>query len=85
MLQHNQPFYLEGSTNTCVLCENLNQRPGYDVHTLVWMNSAGEVVGNGHILDLKATKDNAGVYFCAVPSVPLIAPAIFEVVVYGKL
>ena len=49
-----------------------------------WMNSAGEVVGNGLTLNLSATRDNAGIYSCTVPDVPLILPVTFEVVIYCK-
>ena len=48
------------------------------------MNSAGEVVGNGGTLNLSATRDNAGIYTCTVPDVPLIRPVMFEVVIYCK-
>ena len=48
------------------------------------MNSAGEVVGNGLTLNLSATRDNAGIYTCTVPDVPLILPVMFEVVIYRK-
>ena len=47
------------------------------------MNSAGEVVGN-RTLNLSATRDNAGIYTCTVPDVPLILPVTFEVVIYCK-
>ena len=48
------------------------------------MNSAGEAVGNGQRLNLSATRDNAGIYTCTVPDVPLILPVTFEVVIYSK-
>ena len=49
------------------------------------MNSAGEVVGSGRTLNLTATRGNAGSYTCTVPTVPLIPPMLFEVVIYCKL
>ena len=86
MLQQVEPFYLEGGNNTNVDCVNYNRRSGYSVQSKnveVWMNSAGEVVG-GRILNLTAIRDNAGTYTCTVPTVPLISPVMFEVVIYCK-
>ena len=86
-MQQVQPFYLEGGNNTNVACVNFNQRTEYSVqdnNVEVWMNSAGEVVGTGRILNLTAIRGNAGNYTCTVPTVPLISPVMFEVVVYCK-
>ena len=86
MLQQVEPFYLEGGQNTNVACANFNRRPGYSVQdnkVEVWMNSAGEVVG-GRTLNLTAIRGNAGTYTCTVPTVPLISPVMFEVVIYCK-
>ena len=86
MLQQVEPFYLEGGNNTNVHCVNFNQRPGYSVqnnNVEVWMNSAGEVVG-GRTLNLTATRGNAGTYACTVPTLPLISPVMYEVVIYCK-
>ena len=82
-----EPFYLEGGNNTDVRCVNFNQRLAYSVQinkTEVWMNSAGEVVGSSRILNLRAIRDNAGTYTCTVPTVPLISPVMFQVVIYCK-
>ena len=80
-----QPFYFEGNV-TNVECLNFNGRPGYDrEEVLFWMTSNGEIVGNGLVLNLTATRDLAGIYTCIVPSVPLIPPLMFELVVYCKL
>ena len=87
MLQQVEPFYLEGGNNTDVRCVNFNRRSGYSVtinNKEVWMNSAGEVVGSGRILNLTAIRDNAGTYTCTFPTVPLISPVMFEVVIYCK-
>ena len=86
MLQQVEPFYLEGGNNTNVRCVNFNRRSGYSVqdnNVEVWMNSAGEVVG-GRTLNLTAIRGNAGTYTCTVPTVPLIFPLIFVVVIYCK-
>ena len=86
MLQQVEPFYLEGGQNTNVACVNFNRRPGYSVqdnNVEVWMNSAGEVVG-GRTLNLTAIRGNAGTYTCTVPTVPIISPVMFEVVIYCK-
>ena len=87
MLQQIEPFYLEDGNNTNVGCANFNIRSGYSVQNnkvAVWMNSAGEVVGSGRILNLTAIRSNAGTYTCTVPTVPLISPLKFEVVIYCK-
>ena len=83
-LKDNLSYYIEGGNNTNVQCVNFNARPGYNVRKEIWMNSAGEVVGNGLTLNLSATRDNAGIYTCTVPDVPLILPVMFEVVIYRK-
>ena len=83
-LKNNLPYYIEGGNNTNVQCLNFNARPEYKLNREIWMNSAGEVIGNGRRLNLSATRDNAGIYTCTVPDVPLILPVMFEVVIYSK-